>query len=229
MICPHCAKTYTRNTKAYITHTRHCPERIWGDELPLSSATDVILHTCLRRIAALEREITGLKSARNTRVKPLEWLDAHCAKSPSYLSAMATSVVSESWLDVGRDDVTCFTTWCAHSLGDCADASLRCFRTLPGTIFGKGEDGWRILLPADLESLVDATRRRFLVAFKTWSDANPGIVRCDRRNDVYFTRLQKITDGSYDRVSMSVSFGRALYRKLVASAPPGVTFEKSVA
>ena len=208
-------------------HTRHCPERIWGDELPLSDATEVVLHTCLRRIAALEREVAGLKTAHNTRVKPLEWLDAHYTETPSYLSTIAGNNVSEQWLDIGRDDITCFTTWCAQTLGNSTDPSIRCFRTLPGMIFAKSDDGWFILTPSNLENLVDVLRRKFLVAFKTWSDENPGIIHCDRRNDIYFTRLQKITDGTGDRVLMSASFGHALYRKLVASAPPGVIFEKS--
>ena len=229
MMCPHCTKTYTRNTKAYFTHTRHCSERVWGDSLSLPSTVEVVLHKCLHRIAALEKEVSALKNARNTRVKPLEWLDAHFAESPQYLSLVATSSVQESWLDAGRDDIACFTAWCAHTLGDGLDPSMRCFRTLPGTIFGKGEDGWCVVSTAHLGSLVDTIRRKFLVAFKAWSDMNPGIIRCDRRNDVYFTRLQKITDGTCDRGSMSASFGRALYSKLVSSAPPGVTFEKSVA
>ena len=222
MICPTCSKVYQRNTKAFLEHCRKCGAESHPLKFDSPAALAEILKVCVDRITTLEAEVASLKRSGPVRTEPLEWLNENVRCTCSYLHTLEKARIDIEWLDTEKNLCGCAAGWIIETLQ--TTEAIRAFRSLPGVLYTYRDEAWQQLDQTQAESLLDYVARRFLKAFQEWGEENQGLVQSDKKNAVYFQRLQKITGAAGDRIDTAHRLTSALHRRLRRRNPPGVTF-----
>lgn len=218
MICTSCGKTYKRNMKAYLEHCRSCGPAN-GPGQPF--AHDQLLITCLERITSLEREVAALKREGVRRMSVVDWLHENAKPETSYQEWFRGCVVSEDWLDAGRDAPSLFAEWCANSLST-DDPPMRAFSSLKPSLFRYACGSWKQFTQSEATDLMRSLQRRFLRQLQSWADQNPTLMQCDRSNALYFERLRRLTSCEGSEEVAIQRFSTALSKHIAARSPPGV-------